>query len=94
MPTITITSLKLDADTKARVARLAEARRRTPHWLMREAVEQYVAREEALENLRQDALAAWNAYETTGLHVTAQEADDWLASLEAGEDREPPACHV
>ena len=30
----------------------------------------------------------------TGLHVTAQEADAWLAELEAGNDVEPPKCHV
>ena len=51
---------------------------------MREAVEQYVEREEKREQLRQDALAAWADYQTTGLHVTAKEADAWLAKLEAG----------
>jgi len=93
MSTSTTTSLKLPQETKARVQRLADARRRTPHWLLREAVEQYIDREEARERLRQDALAAWKAYETTGLHVTAAEADAWLEKLEAGEDAEPPECH-
>ena len=83
MPT-TSTSLKLDPATKERVQRLASARRRTPHWILREAVEQYVEREEKREQLRQ----------ATGLHVTAEEADAWLAKLEAGEDATPPPCHV
>jgi predicted transcriptional regulator len=61
---------------------------------MREAVEQYVGREEKREQVRQDALAAWNYYQTTGLHVTAEEADAWLCKLEAGEDAEAPSCHV
>lgn len=87
------TSLKLDPETKARVQRLADARRRTAHWLMREAVEQYIDREEARERVRQDALSAWSEYESTGQHVTAKEADAWLAKLEAGEDAPPPACH-
>jgi predicted transcriptional regulator len=60
---------------------------------MREAVEQYVSREEQREQLRQDALAAWNHYQTTGLHATAEEADAWLAKLEAGEDAAAPECH-
>ncbi|MGD0369011.1 MAG: ribbon-helix-helix domain-containing protein, partial [Acidobacteriaceae bacterium] len=44
MPHPATTSLKLDAETKERVQRLASSRRRTPHWIMREAVEQYVER--------------------------------------------------
>lgn len=93
MATNSTTSLKLDPDLKERVQRLASVRRRSAHWVMREAVEQYVAREEQREQLRQDALAAWNHYQTTGLHATAEEADAWLAKLEAGEDAGAPECH-
>ena len=93
MPKPSTTSLKLDIETKERVQRLASARRRSPHWFMREAIEQYVEREEKRERFRQDALAAWNVYQTTGLHVTAEEADAWLAKLEAGKDAAPPKCH-
>ena len=88
------TSLKLDPEMKDRVQRLAAARRRSAHWVMREAVEQYVEREEKREQLRQDALAAWADYQATGLHVTAEEADAWLAKLEAGKHVVIPKCHV
>ncbi len=57
MPTPSTTSLKLDSELKERVQRLAAARRRSAHWIMREAVEQYVGREEKRERFRQDALA-------------------------------------
>jgi len=87
------TSLKLDIEIKERIQRLASVRRRSPHWVMREAIEQYVEREEKREKIRQDALAAWNHYQTTGLHATAEEADAWLAKLEAGKDAAPPKCH-
>jgi predicted transcriptional regulator len=60
---------------------------------MREAIEQYVEREERREQLRHDALAAWTEYQATGRHVTADEADAWIARLEAGEDAEPPSPH-
>jgi predicted transcriptional regulator len=53
-----------------------------------------VAREEKREAYRQDGLKAWNAYQTNGLHVTREEADAWLAKLEAGQDVAPPQCHV
>jgi predicted transcriptional regulator len=87
-------AIKIDEDTKARVKRLAEARHRTSHWLMREAITQYVDREEKREAFRQDTLKAWVEYRSTGLHVTAVEADAWLAQLEQGNDIEPPECHV
>jgi predicted transcriptional regulator len=93
MPTPSTTSLKLDSEIKERVQRLASARRRSPHWVMREAITQYVAREEKRERLRQDAVAAWAHYQTTGLHATAGEADAWLAKLEAGKDAAAPECH-
>ena len=86
-------AIKIDPDTKARVKRLAEARHRTSHWLMREAIAQYLEREEKREAFRQDTLKAWEDYRTTGLHVTADAADAWLAQLEQGNDIEPPECH-
>lgn len=87
------TSLKLDPETRERVRRLAEARRRSAHWLMREAITEYLAREEAREGLWRDAAAAWAAYRADGLHATGEEVDAWLARLEAGEDADPPPCH-
>lgn len=93
MPMSSVTSLKLDPATKKRVQRLAQVRRRSPHWVMREAVEQYVEREEKREQFRQDALRAWTEYQATGLYVTATEADRWLAKLEASKKAAPPKCH-
>ncbi len=86
-------SVKLDPDTRDRLEHLAESRRRTPHWMLREAVAQYVEREEKREAFRQDTLKAWEEYRTTGLHLTADEADTWLAQLAEGNDIEPPECH-
>lgn len=94
MPTPATTSLRLDPELKKRVQRLASARRRSAHWIMREAVEQYVAREEQREEFRAAALAVWNDYLATGLHATTEEANALLAKLEDGEDAEAPGCHV
>jgi predicted transcriptional regulator len=87
------TSIKLDDELKNRVQRLAGQRDRSAHWIMREAITQYVEREEKREAFKQDAKRAWNEYQATGRHVTHGEADAWLAKLEAGEDAEPPNCH-
>jgi predicted transcriptional regulator len=61
---------------------------------MREAIEQYVTREEQRETFRQEALDAWNHFQATGLHVTGAEADAWLGELETGNDAEPPTSHT
>lgn len=86
-------SVKLDPGIRARIEHLAEARQRTTHWMMREAIQQYLEREEKREDFRQDALDAWEAFQLTGLHATAEEVDAWLASW--GTENEPPApvCH-
>ena len=72
------TSLKIDDKLKGRVQQLARQRRRSPHWIMLEAIQQYVEREEARESFKQEALASWAAYKETGRHLTGQEVRDWL----------------
>ena len=37
-------AIKLDADIRERVKRLADARRRSPHWMVREATPVHAAR--------------------------------------------------
>lgn len=61
---------------------------------MRDASTLYLDSEEKRERFRQDTLKAWEAYRTTGLHVTTEEADAWLANLEQGSDIDPPEGHV
>ncbi len=87
-------AIKIDDDTRARLKRLADARQRTAHWLMREAITQYLEREEKLAAFRQDTLKAWDDYRTQGMHLTAAEADAWLAELEQGKDTALPECHI
>ena len=87
-------AIKIDQETKARLKRLADARQRTPHWMMKEAIMSYIDREEKREAFHQDAKKAWEEYQTTGLHLTFEEADEWLTQLAEGNDIEPPQCHV
>lgn len=87
------TSLKLDDATKARLKGLAEQRDRTPHWLMREAIRQYVEREEARESFKAEALASWARFQEDGRHLTGQEAADWLNSWGSEAEQPRPPCH-
>ncbi|MFU8898536.1 MAG: CopG family ribbon-helix-helix protein [Roseinatronobacter sp.] len=87
------TSVKLDDDMKGRVQQLAQARKRTSHWIMREAIAQYVEREEKREALRRDTLMAWEGMQETGLHATAEEIDQWLESWGTDAELPAPECH-
>ena len=87
-------SVKLDQETRLRIESLAKSRRRSSHWIMGEAIQQYIEREEKREAFRQAGIRAWNEYQETGLHVTFEAADAWLSKLESGQDIEPPECHA
>ena len=87
------TSVKIDPDLKDRVRHLAEARRRSAHWIMREAIREYVEREEARESFRQEALASWTEYRETGRLLTGEETRRWLRSWGTGAEEERPDCH-
>lgn len=89
----TATSIKLNDELKSRVQHLAGLRRRSAHWIMREAIEQYVEREEKREAFRQDTIEAWEEFQATGLHATAEEVEKWLASWGTEDELPPPVCH-
>ena len=86
------TSLKLDDELKGRVQQLAEVRRRSSHWIMREAIAQYVEREEKREALRQETLDAWDEFQATGLHVTGDEVEKWLSTWGTEDELSTPEC--
>ena len=87
-------SARITPALHARIATLAEARKRTPHAIMRKALESYVSREEKREAWRQEGIAAWEEYQETGLHLTNAEVKEWLLQLAAGDRVEPPQCHL
>ncbi len=87
------TSVKLDPDLKSRLDRLAAARQRSAHWIMREAITQYVEREEARESFKEEALHAWQEYRETGKHLTLDETTDWLDTWGSDDEAKTPKCH-
>jgi len=87
------TTVKLDVELKNRIQHLADLRQRSAHWIMCEAIRDYVDREEALEDFKQEALASWTAYQETGRHLTGQEVRDWLNSWGTDKEIKIPKCH-
>lgn len=86
-------SVKLDQSIRARIENIAEAQHRSAHWIMREAISQYVEREDKREAFRKETLKAWDEYQLTGLHATASEVDEWLASWGTETQLPAPICH-
>ena len=76
--TTTAVAIKIDQKTKERYKNLALIKDRSTHWMMREAINQYVDREEKRESFHQDAVNSWNEYQETGLHATGDEVIRWL----------------
>lgn len=87
------TSIKIDDELRARVQRLAERRQRSTHWVMREAIAQYVSREEARDSFKQEALASWKTYKETGRHLTGEEVRAWLETWGTDSEAAMPDCH-
>ena len=87
------TSVKLDDELKSRIQHLAELRQRSAHWIMCEAIREYVEREESRESFKQEALASWTAYQETGRHLTIQEVRSWLSTWGTDKETKIPRCH-
>lgn len=83
-------SVKIDAGLEERLSRLAEVRQRTKHYLMKEAIERFVAAEEQREHLKNQTIAAYDDYLKTGQHLTGKEVVDFLRSEQSGT---LPECH-
>ncbi|MDO9012475.1 MAG: CopG family transcriptional regulator [Gallionella sp.] len=87
-------SLVLNAEIERTVQKLAMARHCTAQSILTEAIRQFAAREERRENLWQTGHAAWQEYQETGLHLTMEEMDSWMAKIEIGEEAQLPKCHI
>jgi len=86
-------AVKLDGEMRDRISRLAKARKRTAHFLMNEAICEYIDREEKRDAFHQEAMKAWEEYKETGLHVTGAEVITWLNTWGTEHETTAPTCH-
>jgi predicted transcriptional regulator len=85
-------AVKLDPEMKERLLRLAAAKRRSPHWIMKEALREYTEKEELAENLRQETLKRWEIYKITGESVDNEAVMAWLDTWGSEHETESPVC--
>ena len=80
----TTQGIKLDESTQARLRTLAEKRKRSPHWLMRTAIEDYLKREEQYELEKAEDIAEYENYVLTGNAIDNEQVTRWLEDLTQG----------
>lgn len=74
-------AIKLDDQTRERLKKLGEKRDRSPHWLMRDAIEQYLKREEAYEQEKSEDMARWEQYLLTGRAIANADVERRLQKM-------------
>lgn len=87
------TSLRIPPELKERYAQLAESTRRTSHWLMLEALNDYITRKEKKMAFVREAIQSEKDYRETGLHITGEECIEWLESCGTANEKDVPKCH-
>lgn len=85
MSTTISQGIKLDAHTRERLQALAELRDRSPHYLMKTAIETYLEHEEEYERQKREDAERWEHYALTGESVPHEKAAAWLQGLANGE---------
>jgi predicted transcriptional regulator len=85
--------VKLPPELKERLQRISTEKQRSTHWIMKEAIQQYVDREEAAELFKRETIAAWEEYQRDGQHITHNEMTKWLSTWGAPDETECPPCH-
>ncbi len=87
-------TLVLSGELAVRLSHLAEQQGLSLERAAIGAIQYYLEQIDGLDAVERSAFEALHEYSTTGMHVTAAEADAWLADLENGRDVEPPECHT
>jgi predicted transcriptional regulator len=87
-------TLKLDASHRERLKSLASAKKRTAHYLMKEAIERYLTAEEAQQAVLSSVDESVADFEATGLHITLAQTKAWAKKLKANRSAQLSACRA
>ena len=86
-------TVKLDSSERDRLKSLAVSKKRTPHYLMREAIQVYLEKEESHARFVAAAKDSLGQYEKTGKHISLDELRAWTKALKKNPKTPMPACH-
>lgn len=82
--------VKVDEEIRNRLKLLGESKRRSPHWLMKEAICKYLDHEEELERRNQEAGESWQQYQKTGEFVSNKDMVAWLDTWGTNKEKQCP----
>ena len=71
--------VKLDEETRTRLSNLGKAKKRSTHWLMKDAIHRYLEVEERYEREKAEDQARWDRYLETGIAIPHE---DVMAKLD------------
>lgn len=69
----TTVGVKLDKETRARLKKLGDAKQRSAHWLMKDAISRYLDAEERYEQEKLEDEVRWQRYLETGNAIPHEE---------------------
>lgn len=81
MPSIAV---RLDEDLQARLKKIAEIDDRTPHYLMKKAIEAFILDRERQAEEDRISIERWEEFERTGVAVPGEKVFAWIESLADG----------
>ena len=87
-------TVKLELSERERIKSIATFRNRTPHFIMKEAIQHYLKHAEAEQNFISAGESSWQDYESTEMHITLGEAKEWAKKRKTDPDATLPACHT
>lgn len=87
------TSIKIDDELKNRIQHLAGLRQRSSHWIMREAIAQYVEREEARESFKAGSFGVVGGVSGNRSASDRPKTRAWLNTWGTEAEAELPKCH-
>jgi predicted transcriptional regulator len=76
-----IVTVKLEPQITEQLQSLGKAKDRSPHWLMKQAINEYIKREKHKESLRQETLTRWQEAEHDEL-FSQEQVSKWLDNWE------------
>lgn len=90
---VTPLSIRIDEGKKNQLAWIAQKQDRSVHYVLLQAVSEYISKETKRIEFYEAAMQASQHYAETGLHTTQDEVEAWVNSLGTPNELQPPVCH-
>jgi predicted transcriptional regulator len=86
-------TVKLEDSERERIKSLSVVLKRSPHYIMREAIRNYLDEEEAEQRFIAVAKQSLEEFKKTGEHITLEEFSGWVKAKKNNPNAAMPLCH-